>query len=297
MKDKLIIPSNLIMSMSPWTKRTIYKLVESKMFDVREEVFPEIDLKPIVGKRHNFIGFFKFNDILMAVDVWDGPQPTILLADWFKSDPFYSKTKIIFKIQYCSSVRIKEIDQFVKDSGIHVTNWTMFHSDTFPLEYFKWDKNKNHKYLTYVSGKRRQDWLDYYENSKEVATYSNSGLKTVPKGRAKLMVPDFLEIMKDCKWGLSLKGKRIGNMDCKNRREVEFASAGMPLALNYKPEYPFPFEAGKHYVYVEKPENLMILKDIDPIPYAEASLETYNKYFSAKGSSEVFLELVSRFRL
>jgi len=292
MKDQITLPSNL--KMSPWTERAIYKLVESNLFDIKHEPFPEIDLKPIVGKRHEFIGFFKFNDILLALDSWDGSQPTYMLADWFKDHEFYSKTKIIFKIQYRSSVTIREFDEFTAKTGIPITNWTMFHSLTFPLEYFKWNKNKDHKYLTYISGKRRQDWMDLYQGSKEVATFDNCGLIRVPKGRAKIMADDFLEIVKDCKWGLSLKGKRIGNLDCKNRREVEYSSAGMPLALNYIPEYPFPFEKDKHYVYIEKPEDLMKLKDIDPIPYAEAAWETYQKYFSAIGSSKLFVEIVNK---
>jgi len=266
------------------------------MFEVTKEPFPNINLEPIVGKRHQFIGFFKFNDVLVALDAWDGTQPTCMLADWFKDHHFYSKTKIIFKIQYRSSIKIQEFENFTAVTGIPITSWTMFHSLTFPLEYFKWDKNQNHKYLTYVSGKRRQEWLDYYIDSKEVATFDNCGLAKVPKNRAKLVTQDFLDIVKDCKWGLSLKGKRISNLDCKNRREVEYSSVGMPLALNYIPEYPFPFEKDKHYVYVEKPEDLMKLQDIDPVPYAEAAWETYQKYFSAVGSSKLFVEIMNNFK-
>ncbi|GAH15741.1 unnamed protein product, partial [marine sediment metagenome] len=49
-----------------------------------------------------------------------------------------------------------------------------------------------------------------------------------------------------------------------------------------------------HYVYIKEPEHLLKLKDIDPIPYHEASVETYEKYFSAKGSSRVFVELMDK---
>jgi len=292
MKDRLVIPSNT--KLAPWTERMLYTLVESEMFDVKMEEFPIPNLKPVVGKRHEFIGFFKFNDVLMAVDVWDGNQPTSMIAEWINSHPFYSKTKIIFKTQYRTSVVTRELDKFTEATGIPVTNWSMFHSNTFPLEFFAWDKNKDYRYLTYISGKRRQSWLDYYKNSTEVATFDNAGLQKVPKNRPKLSSDAFLSIIQECKWGLSLKGKRISNLDCKNRREVEYSSARMPLALNYIPEYPFPFEKDIHYVYVDKPEDLLKLKDIDPVPYHEAAWETYQKYFSVKGCSNVFLEIVNK---
>ncbi len=53
----------------------------------------------------------------------------------------------------------------------------------------------------------------------------------------------------------------------------------MPLALNYQPEFHFPFEPNKHYVYLKHPEDLEKLADLDPRPYAEASRELWETRF------------------
>jgi hypothetical protein len=290
MKNIVTIPSNL--SVCPWVQKILNKFIESKIFEIKYEKFPEISLSSIVGRRHSNIGFFKFNDVLMGIDVWDGCHPTSQLTDWFLKNDFYIKTKIIFKIQYRNSVEIQSLKEFTLKTGIKINNWTMFHSEMFPLEYFKWDCKKKHKYITYISGKRRQNWIDFFKDSNEIATYENCGLNKANKGKQKLIRDDFFSILKDCRWGLSLKGKRLGNMDCKNRREVEYSSLGMPMILNYIPEYPFPFYPNDHYVYIDSPKDLLSIKDIDPYPYAKKSLDIYNDYFSGLGSSKLFIKLV-----
>ena len=67
-------------------------------------------------------------------------------------------------------------------------------------------------------------------------------------------------------------------IDLKNRREPEYTSCGMPLALGgYKPNYGFEFKEGIHYFYIDKPEDIEKLKDIDPRPYSEASKQNSNE--------------------
>jgi hypothetical protein len=294
-RDQLIIPSDLSSykkASGNWALRCLSKLENSGLFSVKKEGFPDLDIKEIIGKRHDAIIFFKINEILCAIDVWDGLQPTCMLIDWFLNHPFYSKTKVIFKIQHRPNFGVSQIDLFTERTGIKVSNWTMFHSATFPLEYFEWDKNKNHRFLTYISGRRRREWLDMYHDSNEVATFENVDLQKVPKNRPKLTSDNYFEILKEIRWQMSLKGKRISSLDCKNRREVEGASVGLPLALNYIPEYPFPFEKDVHYVYIEKPEDLLNLRDIDPVPYHEASVETYEQYFSDQGSAKILMGIL-----
>jgi len=292
--NTLTVPKNLEGIYNKWTYRTIQKLIDGGLFEVKYEDFPEFNVREVVGKRHSFIGFVKLNNVLIGIDVWDGPHPTSDIAEYLMDSDFYSKTKIIFKIQYRPNHQVSSLKTFKEKTGIILSNWTMFHGAVFPLSYFKWDNNESHKYLTYISGKRRDNWINVYRDSKEIATFDNSGYTKVKKNRPKVTNEDYLKVVRECKWGLSLMGKRVGHMDCKNRREVEFSSCGMPLILNYTPEYPFPFEKNKHYVYINKPEDLINIRDIDPIPYHEASIETYDKYFSDKGSSQVFLDLVEK---
>ena len=109
--------------------------------------------------------------------------------------------------------------------------------------------------------------------------------------QSKLSTQEYLDILPQTTWSLSLQGISGAHTDGKNRREPECFSCGMPMALNYKPYYPFPFEANKHYVYLEKPEDIVKLNDIDPQPYADASTELYNQYFSVKGASNLFRKI------
>ena len=63
---------------------------------------------------------------------------------------------------------------------------------------------------------------------------------------------------------LILQGKRDRHTDGKNRREAECASIRMPMILNYKPYYLNPFEAGKHYLYVEQPSDIeLVLTELE----------------------------------
>ena len=97
----------------------------------------------------------------------------------------------------------------------------------------------------------------------------------------------YFDLLKQTKWGLILKGKGEAG---KNRREMEYASYGMPLALNYKPIYPFEFEPNKHYFYLEKIEDLNKLKEINPMPFAKQSTDMYKKYFCFESIPNNFLK-------
>lgn len=277
-----------------WNKTLQDRLEGSRLFKVQTEKFPPFMHKlEHVKRRRGYLSFFKINDCLIGLDTWDAPHPTVLLTDFLKEDPYYRNTKIIIKIQHKQSLEgnHKLIDDFTEQTGIPLTSWTIFPSHNFPLQNFQWE-NREHKYLAYISGKRRNRWRKAY------ADYPRVRLPFENKNREGSM-EEYMEILKECRWGLCLRGKSVGGMDAKNRREIEFSSLGMPLILNYKPEYPFPFEANKDYLYIE-PRDFEALKhidEIDPLPFHKASKRIYEKYFSKRGSAKCLLQILKKFNI
>ena len=155
----------------------------------------------------------------------------------------------------------------------------MFSNHTFYLENFQWNANDNHKHDYIITGKpwrHRVPWIRFAENIIAGPNNINIG-----HGAGDASQPHenlgFYEMLKECKWGLILNGRGCG---AKNRREVEFSSLGMPLALNYVPKYPFDFVPNKDFVLLKSPEDLLSLKDIDPEPFAERSKYIYSQFFS-----------------
>ncbi len=82
----------------------------------------------------------------------------------------------------------------------------------------------------------------------------------------------------------------------KNRREIEFASCGVPLALNYKPTYLWPFRPGIEYFHLDSAARLKEMIDTDPAPFAKASAEVYRKYLCAEGQARLLLKMLDRVR-
>lgn len=257
---------------SLWGQRLLYHLINHPNIETKVVEFPPTG---ITNKRKHFIPF-SINEKIFILDSWDGHNPTSDLLSLNNIDKFYIHNNVcILKIQYSSSHQniYSEIDQRF---GMKVLPFTMFYSRSFKLENFQWS-NKNHNYLYCITGtylKSRLEWIKYSEgmiNCRIEPEYRKGDLGSSEENES------YYNLLKQTKWGLILKGWGDGG---KNRREVEFSSFGMPLVLNYIPEYPFSFEPNNHYVYLEQPSDLSKLEFLDPEPFAEKSKQIYNQYFS-----------------
>lgn len=224
------------------------------------------------GRRalNNFTSFI-YEDIVFVIDDWDYASPTCYLLNDTNIPKFYLDNNVcILKIQYCLSEK-NNYDKIYTQCGIKILPFTMFPTHSFQLENFTWN-NYNHKYQYIITGrpwKDRISWIQFAENT----THTQNNLNQIPNEDNGC----FYELLKQSKWGLVLRGKGCGS---KNRREVEFSSLGMPLALNYIPEYPFDFKPDIDFVFLKSPQDLDKLKDIDPTPFAQRSRFIYNNYFS-----------------
>jgi hypothetical protein len=252
-----------------WGKNLLYLLsTDPKISRIVDRSLPSIP-----AFKGNHLIPFKMNDKSFFIDDWDYSHPTSSIINSSIPDYYLQDNKpIILKVQYDSNH--KDIYNQIYDKyNIKVLPFIIFPSKVFNLEFDKWNKDINHNYLCFHTGriwKERHVWVKYLQefHGSDIPKIENQGLS----------IPDYEQLLLKTKWGLILKGKGVG----KNRREVEYMSIGMPLALNYKPEYPFPYNPNEHYVYLEKPSDISNLVDIDPQPYAEKSIEIYNKYYSVK---------------
>lgn len=263
-----------------WNWTLIRMLVNSKMFNIKTKEFPYTKIN---GTRNGNWTLMEIDGILIGLDTWDTWAPTSTYNDHKLFEKQLKDVKLILKIQY---YKCEYWDSFEKLTGIKIRPWIVMPTKDFPLRSFRW-KQDNHKWIGTVTGRNnrfgRQAWVDWCSNNK---LFHSSGKYLVDD-----TLDQYINRLKECKWGIILKGKSR-NHDGKNRRECEFSSCGMPLALNYKPTYTFNMEPGKHYFYLDKPEDLSRLIDTDPKPFAQASDHLYYEHFSPYGSAKTLLSIL-----
>ena len=261
-----------------WGKYLIYHL--SNHHDVKTEILKD-PLPILIGGRRGINNFtpFIYNDIVFIIDDWDHASPTCYLLNNPNIPKFYLDNNVcILKIQYCLS-EVNNYNKIYKQTNIKILPFIMFANHTFELENFKYDINYNHKYNYIITGKPWRHRLSWIRQAQHME-YGPSNIDTTHTlGEHSNLIDNlnFYEILKESRWGLILKGKGCGG---KNRREVEFSSLGMPLALNYIPSYPFDFVPNKDFILLERPEDLIKLNSIDPTLFAERSKQIYIQYFS-----------------
>jgi len=275
----LILPNNYE-SNNGWNW-TLYKmLAQSKMFNITCKDFPYTRVN---NNRNGNWTLMEVDGITIGLDTWDTWAPTSTFKDNGFFDNVLSHVDLILKIQY---YKCDYWDNFEKETNIKVRPWTVMPTKDFPLESFKWE-NKNHKWYGTVTGKNnrfgRQAWTDWC--SKTDGFYSSGDYLVNDT------LDDYINRLKECKWGIILKGKQR-NHDGKNRRESEFTSCNMPLVLNYIPTYTFQMNPNEHFLYVENPDDLIILKNIDPMPYVKASEYLWNEHFSPVGIAKTLLSII-----
>jgi len=170
--------------------------------------------------------------------------------------------------------------KFEEETGIKVISWIMWSTLNFPMGCFQWDPSRDFKYIASCAGgpnsNRRWGRPPYIQWCQRDGSFHSQ----------RVHVSEFAQIIEECKWGLILQGGNKHNCDGKNTREVEFASCGMPLVLNYIPHYEYPFVPNKHFLYLEKPNDLERLKTEDPRPYARASKELWENYLKPQAAAK-----------
>lgn len=225
----------------------------------------------------------KFGDILVAFDANGGYHNIESMYNDGLFDTVLKDVKFIIKTQYHPH---KFWDKFGRNTGIKVIPWIMWSTLNFPLESFKWNPGNSFRYIASCAGgpnsNRRWGRPPFINWCKRDGSFHIN----------RVFVNDFADVLKSCKWGLVLQGGNKHNCDGKNTREIEYASCGMPLALNYIPHYEYPFVPNRHFLYLKEPDDLKRLKFEDPRPYARASKELWDKYFKPESAARYLKRLI-----
>lgn len=198
-------------------------------------------------------------------------------------DSWFKHTEIIIKTQYKPHPFYDEL----RSKGIRVISWVMWPTFNSPLEAFKWCYGSgSFLFIASCAGgpnsSRRWGRPPYIEWCKKQIDFDHQ----------RRSVNEWAKVIQHCKWGLILQGGNKRNCDGKNTREVEFASFGMPMALNYIPNYEYEFEPNKQFLFLEKPEDLEKLRTVDPRPFAEESKRLWEKYLKPEASVKYLLKLI-----
>lgn len=259
-------------------KRT---LINSNEFNIAYANLIEVPVK--YRRKEEGFSLAVVDGLVIAFDANGGCYNIKSMYDDGLFNTIFRDVKIIVKTQYKHD---KFWDCFERSTGIKVISWIMWCTLNFPLEHFKWNPSNKFKYTSTCAGgpnsNKRWGRPPYIEWCKRDGSFHTDRVK----------VNDFANVLKLCKWGLILQGGNKYNCDGKNTREIEYASCGMPLALNYIPNYEYPFVPDRHFLYLRRPDDLERLKTEDPRPYAHASCELWEKYFKPESAAKYFRKLI-----
>lgn len=253
-------------------------LVRSGIFNIiKKETEEYTEFKEVsapILNRHKFggVSFIRINDKLIVFDTSFEKDKTLKLIE----TGIFDKYKPSLYIKY-------EPDNEISDLiGCKVTNWVMFPANFSVVNNYIW-KNHNHSFVsTLASGRNslkilgRIPWFDKANEYKNLfMTYVCSDPKT------------YFDSLRLSKFGVILSIRRD-----KNTREYEFISNHIPMAMNYCPVYPFSFEKDIHYKYVEKPDDLLALQHIDPLPFHNRSKQLWDDYFRPDKAAALLLSSI-----
>ena len=267
---KLTLP--LQDQIAPWNRTLCKFLADSGAFaDVQYAELPMTQ----IGRRWRHYHPFKINDVPFALDTWDGDST---LTNMYQAGVM-TQVRAIIKVAAGRDdpyhAKLTEI------TGVPILPWVMFPDSLFPLEAFQWqDGVKAYQGCLAGSTRRggRRNW--------HAAADAKGGWYTSPR----LPMADYVACLADCQWGVALAG--VGN---KTRREPEYMSCGMPLALAYEPYYPFPFIAGEHYYRLYEPADLELLSHLSAATFAKASAHLWQTYFKPAAAARLLVSLLAKY--
>jgi hypothetical protein len=237
-------------------------------FDAYLELRDKVYLK--YRRRDGEMAFIKINGHLIVLDSQFKDAKSMAFAEF----GLFNQFKPSLYIKYENN---KQLSQKV---GCPVTPWVMFPAGWDLVQKFEWGKITPIRTAVLASGKhslkimKRVKWFD---KARELDSFDT-----------KVAIPTdkYCRYLKKSKWGVILSR---GND--KNTREYEFISNFLPLALNYHPEYNFPFHPNQHFYYMRTPDDLEKLTKVDPQPYHKRSKELWNTYFRPDMASKMLLRM------
>jgi len=284
---RLTLPTHPTRGFAHWNGTLHKMLAASGLFDVAYSDDLPRPPRGLVGPRTENMSVVDLDGKLVAIDTWDDAQPTHALygaGEWSEGGSL-EFVDLLLKIQWQAG---PFWDTFTAETGVPVSPWTIFPSREWELGGFRYNLHDDHQYVGLISGAMRSGRGEYFDAARAADDFYVPDEQTKERDWER-----FWAAARSCRWGISLKGKR--GTDGKNRREIEYASCGVPLAMNYCPSYPWHMEPGRHFVLLESAADMLALRLIDPAPYAAAADEIYREYWSPPGMARLFAGLVEEY--
>lgn len=221
----------------------------------------------------------RLNDNLCTVNVGDLPYNE-------PKDLNLSKSNVHFICQIGKKYKNRMMENYLETGKrIYPLPLPLFHNSREIYFSKKYDLNKEKEYVSnmFFSTKSRTNrlpWIKFAKKNKKIFYVD------------KLSGKDYLDFcINRQSWGINLMGH---GKDGKCYRESEFMYLGIPLALNYDPYYPFPFNEGEHYVRLRKPSDIMGLMDIDLAKFASKSKELGETFIQQEGYLDLMLKCINQ---
>jgi hypothetical protein len=254
--------------------------------NIKAEIsFSEILRHGLANKKASRYQFFEFsiNDIVCCFNMNDVPCLNLLNATSVNGQN--GKIEVAFVCQLTRK-QTGECLNIYQNTGVRIYPFPMpllYYYNWMPIYELSY-KNCRKKYLAHMNfgtlhRKFRQEWLNFARQHESLFRFDFIGGDV------------FMDMLvNDVKWGINLKGR---GRDGKCHRESEFMLLGLPLALTYKPFYPFEFEENKHYIFLKQPKDILKLQNIDPVAYAKESLQIGQKYIHPNGMISLMLDIIN----
>lgn len=276
---------------SPWIDGLLSCLGHGQSFglyDVGEHDEPSPGLEAF--SRANQGCWIFADDARIYLDTWDFRHPTACLLD--RKDLLVD-CRLILKIQ-------RRVDYEWRDrTDIPVLPWTMFHTaqmDWMTKLPYRFDlcASPAKRFRAGFSGRAwpvRRPWLDALSRLHAVDVQTWDGRERIG-GNGAEGADVYVRRMATWEVSVVLQGKHDHATDGKNRREVECASLGIPMVLNYRPYYMDPLVPDMHYVFCPTPKDLdSCIEDarIRGSELSSAALRWWTRNASVEGVCQSFV--------
>jgi len=250
-----------------------------------------------------------YNGRKIYVDFWDYAMPTY-------TDPiFNSDMDLIIKLQHPKmtfdefKTRMASKNQFpnaTEEQRLKFYNkiipWTFFCSkmmhqfigkedtmEQLPVKQLAFFCGKTWRCRGYMKSNLQKQGIEIID-SDQGGSLANKGLPSPGKA---LTDAQYLEKMRNSKYGLVLHGRGSFMSEAKNRREIDYMMLKKPLLLNYKPNYYNPLIEGKHYIHIDQNTNIKNLENMYNInEIAMNGYEWYKANASPNGIVNTFLQIM-----
>jgi hypothetical protein len=104
---------------------------------------------------------------------------------------------------------------------------------------------------------------------------------------------EYIEKMRNSKFGIVLRGRAAHLTQAKNRREIDYMILRKPILMNYEPYYYNPLIPGKHFILIDEETDLKSIESMYNInEIAENGYQWYLNNASPEGCVNVFLQII-----